>query len=96
MIASLSVVVILGIRKPFVEVLNSMIDEASGVIELLLIPIDWAFDWKLQKQLIAVKITGKTISVLKQLNFLTMHCSCKAYNKVFMYELLVRAINSGG
>ena len=43
--ASLSVVVILGISKPLVVVLISNIEEASGVIGLLLIPIDWELAW---------------------------------------------------
>ena len=36
-----SVVVILGISKPLVVVLNSSMEDASGVIILLLIPMDW-------------------------------------------------------
>ena len=42
MIASLFVVVILGMSIPLVVVLNSRMDDESGVIAPLLIPTDWA------------------------------------------------------
>ncbi|MGK0421606.1 MAG: hypothetical protein ACJAT9_001278, partial [Polaribacter sp.] len=64
LIRSLSAAVILGISKPLVVLLISTIDEASGVIEVLLMPRDCAAILVVPKL-----VSSKTSKVAKSFNF---------------------------